>query len=136
MYEAGRGALGAVGLWRSWERGSMILSESELAIREALTRLAESPVERLGYVVIENQLTRRFVQFCTPPPPSPFAGRLEFPGDGPLIFDGTGDGKPGGYAYVQTRCSVHEGVTFALKVLGEYLPDDAEIRIVEGSKSS
>lgn len=109
------------------------LGEAESEIRAALERLAESPRELRCFVIIKEPLTKRFVQFCTPPPPSPFVGSPKLRGDEPLIFDGTGDGKPGGYRYVQIFCSVEQGVSWALETLARYLPEEAELRIVEES---
>lgn len=113
----------------------MKLLEAEPHIRSALERLAESPIEHLRFVIIESPVTKRFVQFCTPPPPSRFAGRSEFEGAGSLIYDGTGNGKTGGYEYVQVLCDVDTAVSIAFEVLSRYLPDDAELRIVEESGS-
>jgi hypothetical protein len=111
----------------------MKLSEAAPHIRSALERLIETPIEHLPFVVFENPLTKRFVQFCTPPPPSRFVGRRSLPGSGPLIYDGTGDGKPGGYECVQVLCDVDTAVSIALEVLSNHLPPDAELGIVEGS---
>jgi hypothetical protein len=111
----------------------MKLSEAEPHIRSTLERLVETPIEHLPFVVIESPLTKRFVQFCTPPPPSRFAGRQEFSGSGPIIYDGTGSGKPGGYECVQVLCDVDTAVSVALEVLSNYLPSDAELSIVEGA---
>lgn len=101
-------------------------------VRAALDRLAETPRELRCYVIIEDRVTGRFVQFCTPPPRSRF-------GDGPplaftkepLIFDGTGDGKRGGYVYIQVPCDVARGVELALGALAVSLPPEAELRIIE-----
>jgi hypothetical protein len=111
----------------------MKLSEAEPHIRSALERLAESPIEHLDFVIIESRLTKRFVQFCTPPPPSRFVGRSKFDGSGPLLYDGTGNGKPGGYELVQVLCDVNTAVVLAFGALSAYLPPDAELNIVEGT---
>jgi len=108
------------------------LADAEEPIREALERLAESPHELRCFVIVEEPLTKRFVQLCTPPPPSRFVGG---PGQvsEPLIFDGTGDGKSGGYQYVLEPCGVERGVELVLSTLAEYLPGEAELRIIEES---
>jgi hypothetical protein len=111
----------------------MKLEEAGGPIRKALERLAESPRALRCFVVIENLLTKRFVQFCTPPPPSPFGGPPLTHAPGPLIYDGTGNGKPGGYEPVQVSCDVDYGVEIALGVLVKYLLPEAELRIVEES---
>jgi len=114
----------------------MILKESKGAIVEALDRLAQSPIEHRRFVIIENRLTGRFVQFCTPPPPSRFIGGPELKGPGPLIFDGTGNGKPGGYELIQEFCDAQLGADFALIILSQYLPEDAELYIIEDACSA
>ena len=111
----------------------MKLSEAEETIRAALERLADSPRESRCFVIIESTLTKRFVQFCTPPPVSRFAGQHQFPGEGPIIFDGGGDGKPGGYEPAQWLCTAEQGVGFALTNLKMHLPQEAELRIIEES---
>lgn len=113
----------------------MKLSEAEQPIREALQRLAESPRELRCFVIVQEPLTRRFVQFCTPPPPSPFDGssRICCPYDKPLIFDGYGNGKAGGYVSVLQCCDVKAAVSTALGNLSTFLPGNAELRIVEES---
>lgn len=112
----------------------MKLEEAETHIQAALERLAESPRELRCFVIIEEpKITGRFVQLCTPPPPSRFAGSPRIQTDEPLIFDGTGNGKPGGYEGVQVTCDALQGTTLALMWLGKYLPPDAELRIVEES---
>jgi DNA-binding transcriptional ArsR family regulator len=111
----------------------MKLADSEPEIRAALARLAESPHELRCFVIIESVVTKRFVQFCTPPPPSRFAGSPRIQTDRPLIYDGTGDGTPLGYERVLDFCDIDEAVDLALRTLSIYLPEDAEIRIVEES---
>jgi hypothetical protein len=103
----------------------MRLAEAAGPIRAALERLAESPRELRCYIVIEAPVTRRFVQFCTPPPPSRFVGGPQLVGVGPLIFDGTGNGRPGGYERVQEFCDIGRGISFALDTLARYLPPEA-----------
>lgn len=110
-----------------------LLSEAETPIRGALERLAESPRELRCFVVIKDDLMGRFVQFCTPPPPSPFFGSDRIQSDEPLIYDGTGNGKPGGYEMIQVSCDVDRGVRFALETLAQYLPRSAELTIIEES---
>jgi hypothetical protein len=112
----------------------MILSEAREPIQKALERLAESPRELGCYVIIENQPTGRFVHFCTPPPRSRFRGgsRLALVSE-PLIFDGTGNGEPGVYSYIQEPCDVDRGVRYALTTLSRYLPLNAALRIIEES---
>jgi len=111
------------------------LGEAEQEIRQALERLAESPIELRCYVVVEDLLTKRFVQFCTPPPPSPFVGgpQLVAPNGESLIFDGTGSGKEGGYTSIQAFCDIDRGVLEALDTLRVWLPEEAELRIIEES---
>jgi hypothetical protein len=111
----------------------MKLQDAEAPIRAALERLAESPRELRCFVVIKEPITGRFVQLCTPPPPSRFANSPRIQTDEPLIFDGTGNGKPGGYELVQEPCNVDRGVDLSLDVLVKYLPPDAELRIIEDS---
>lgn len=114
----------------------MKLSEAEAPLRAALQRLAESPRELRCFVIVQEPITRRFVQFCTPPPPSPFVGnssRICCPDFLPLIFDGYGNGKVGGYVGIQQCCDVEAAVSTALGNLGTFLPQDAEVRIVEES---
>lgn len=111
----------------------MKLSEAEAPIRAALERLAESPRELGCFVVIQEPLTGRFVQFCTPPVPSKFAHSPRLIGDEPLIYDGGGNGKVGGYEPVRVFCDVDTGVTVALDTLKKYLPPEAELRITEES---
>lgn len=112
----------------------MKLEEAEAPIRAALERLAESPRALLCYVIIESPITGRFVQFCTPPPPSRFAHSPRIQTGKPLIFDGTGvTGKPSAYESVQAPCDLEPGTTLALMWLGKYLPPDAELHIVEES---
>lgn len=111
----------------------MKLVDAEQPIREALTRLAESPRVLRCFTIIEDVLTKRFVQFCTPPPPSIFAGSSRITGPEPLIFDGAGNGKPGGYDTVQELCDIDTGVRLAMATLAAYLPPDAELRIIEES---
>jgi hypothetical protein len=50
-----------------------------------------------------------------------------------LIFDGYGNGKPGGYVYVQAPCKVDRGTQCALEALALRLPGEAELHIVEES---
>lgn len=111
------------------------LGEAEGEIRAALERLAESPIELRCFVIVEDTVTKRFVQFCTPPPPSPFAEspRLKAPNGEPLIFDGTGNCKPGGYTYIQEFCNVDRAVEVALDMLRVWLPEEAVLRIIEES---
>ncbi len=109
------------------------LSEAEAPIRAALERLAESPRELRCFVIIEEPLTGRFVQFCTPPPPSRFAGSPQLVGDEPLIFDGTGAVDKDEYEPVQELCDVDGALYFALDTLKEYLPGEAELHITEES---
>lgn len=109
------------------------LSSAEAPIREALQRLAESPRELRCFVVINEPLTRRFVQFCTPPPPSPFAGSSRIQSDEPLIFDGTGKTRPEDYEQFNEPCDVKRGTALALDVLERYLPPEAELVITEES---
>lgn len=113
----------------------MKLSEAEAPIRAALERLAESPLELRCFVIIQEPLTKRFVQFCTPPPSSLFDGssRICCNENEPLIFDGWGDGKDGGYRLLQKCVDVLTGTIGALHVLNSLLPKDAEIHIVEES---
>jgi len=111
------------------------LSDAREPIHAALQRLAESPRELRCFVIIQNPLTGRFVQYGTPPPPSKFDGseRLDC-GDKPIFYDGTGNGKPGGFSEELNKCcTVERGVEIALTVLKEYLPEDAELRITEES---
>ena len=107
------------------------LADAEPPIRAALERLADSPRELRCFVIVEEPLTGRFVQFCTPPPPSRFARSPRLVGDGPLIFDGTGVCGKDAYEPVQEPCNVDEGIYFALDTLEEYLPGEAELRITE-----
>jgi hypothetical protein len=109
------------------------LEAAEEPIRQALVELAESPRELRCFVVVENPTTGRFVQFCTPPPPSPFAGSPRIMTAAPLIFDGHGNGKPGGYILVQAPCDVASGVQYALDALLSYLPLEAELKILFGA---
>ena len=109
----------------------MKLSEATDSIRMALERLAESPRELRCFVIVEEPLTGRFVQFCTPPPPSLFVGSPRLVGDGPLIFDGTGAVGKDAYEPVQEFCDVDGALYFALDTLKEYLPGEAELRITE-----
>lgn len=109
------------------------LTEAEPPIRAALERLAESPRELRCFVIIKEPLTGRFVQFCTPAPPSRFAGSPQLVGDGPLIFDGTGAVGKDEYEPVQEFCDVDGALYFALDTLKEYLPGEAELRIIEES---
>ena len=113
----------------------MKLSEAGPHIRQALERLAESPRELRCFVVIEDTLTDHFVQFCTPPPPSPFDGSSRICCDEkePLIFDGWGDGKDGGYRLIQICVDINAGVISALHILNSLLPEDAEIILIEES---
>lgn len=113
----------------------MKLAEAEAPIRAALERLAESPRELRCFVVVREPLTKRFVQFCAPPPPSPFAGsaRTKCPADRPLIFDGYGNGKPEGYIHIGQCCDVEAAVSSAIGNLTSFLPPTAELRIVEES---
>jgi len=110
------------------------LSEAKQSIHEALQRLADSPREHRCYVIVE-EISRKghFVQFCTPPPPSRFKGSQRLSGPEPLIFDGHGDGKVGGYKAVQVFCDIDLGVAFALEALAAYLPEETELIIVEES---
>jgi len=110
-----------------------LLSEAEEPIRQTLERLAESPRALRCYVIIESTVTKRFVQFCTPPPPSKFVGGPQLVGSGPLIFDGGGDGKPGGYEPVRAFCDAVKGARWAVDNLGSFLPMEAELRIIEES---
>lgn len=109
----------------------MKLAEAEPPIRAALERLADSPREHRCFVIIEELLTGRFVQFCTPPPPSRFVGSPQLVGDGPLIFDGTGVVSKDAYEPVQEFCDVDGALSFALDTLKEYLPGEAELHITE-----
>lgn len=109
------------------------LDEAAEPIRAALERLAESPRELRCFVIVEDPLTKCFAQFCTPLPPSKFAASPRLTGDGPIIFDGHGNGKDGGYVPIQVFCDVELGVAFALDALAAYLPEEAELRIVEES---
>lgn len=111
----------------------MKLSEAEVPIRAALERLADSPRELRCYVIIEDPLTGRFVQFCTPAPPSRFVGSPRIKTTYPLIFDGTGKRKPEDYEPFQETCDVDFGVHLAIDILSKHLPQDAELRIVEES---
>ena len=111
------------------------LSDAREPIRAALQRLAESPRELRCFVIIRNPLTGRFIQYGTPPPPSRFGGseRLDC-GDKPIFYDGTGNGKPGGFAEEMNKCcTVERGVEIAINILSLYLSADAEIRITEES---
>ena len=107
------------------------LADAAEPIRAALERLAESPREHRCFVVIEEPLTGRFVQFCTPLLPSRFAGSPQLVGDGPLIFDGTGAVGRDAYEPVQEFCDVDGALSFALDTLKEYLPGEAELHITE-----
>ena len=111
----------------------MKLADAAEPIRAALQRLIEAPAELRCFVIIEEPLTGRFVQFCTPPPPSGFVGRPEFPGEGPLIFDGSGIAGKQAYEPVQERCEIDEAVFCALEVLEKHLPGEAELHITEES---
>ena len=113
----------------------MKLSEAREPIRQALERLVESPRELRCFVIIRDALTKRFVQFCTPPPLSVFdnSSRICCDENNPLIFDGWGDGKDGGYRPIQTCVDVDAGTIGALHILNSLLPQDAEIRIIEES---
>jgi len=114
----------------------MKLSEAEAPIRAALQRLAESPRELRCFVIIEDRnITGRFVQFCTPPPPAKLAGspRICCDDNKPLIFDGYGNGKPDGYRSIGECCNVETAVRSALNNLNTFLPVRAELRIIEES---
>lgn len=114
--------------------GKIKLSEAREPIRAALQRLAESPRELRCYVIIRTGPTARFVQFYTPAPPSKFAGSERIVTSAPLIFDGYGNGRPGGFVYVQTPChDAYHAAQVALETLRAFLPEDAEIQIVEES---
>ncbi len=115
------------------KRRGIRLGESEKHIRAALERLAESPRELRCFVIVEEPLTGRFVQFCTPLPPSRFAGSPQLVGDEPLIFDGTGAVGRDAYEPVQELCDVDGALAFALDTLKEYLPGEAELHITEES---
>ncbi len=115
------------------KRRGIQLGESEKPIRAALERLADAPHELRCFVIIEEPLTGRFVQFCTPPPPSRFAGSPRLVGDGPIIFDGTGAVGKDAYEPVQEFCDVDGALYFALDTLKEYLPGEAELHITEES---
>jgi hypothetical protein len=102
-------------------------------VREALERLAESPRALRCFVVIEDAVVGRFVQFCTPPLPSAFGSRTFASCPGPLIYDGTGTRGKNVYEPVQVSCDVPDGVEVALSVLAKYLPPEAELYIIEES---
>jgi hypothetical protein len=109
------------------------LDQAAAPLRAALERLAESPRELRCFVIIREPLTRHFAQFCTPPPASRFVGGPQIVTALPLIFDGYGDGKPGGYVYVQAPCEADHGVQCALDALALRLPAEAELQIIEES---
>lgn len=111
----------------------MKLADAAEPIRAALERLAESPREFRCFVIIEEPLTGRFVQFCTPPPPSKFANSPRLTGDEPLIYDGTGIVHRDAYEIVQEFCDVDGALFFALDTLSQYVPPEAELRITEES---
>lgn len=61
--------------------------------------------------------------------------RLKAPNGEPLIF--AGDGKPDeGYTYVQEFCDAACGTQLALDTLRKWLPEEAELRIVEESSQA
>jgi len=111
------------------------LSDIEVPLRAALERLAESPRELRCHVIVQDPLTKRFVQFCTPPPASPFRGgeRICCDEGKPLIFDGHGNGKPGGYVKIQECCTVDVALSSGCGNLGSYLPESALLQIIEES---
>lgn len=124
----------------------MKLEDAEAPIRAALERLAESPIEHLCFVIIEErEVTGRFVQFCTPPPPSRFKGSprarwwryhntpISERKPLPLIYDGTGLSGKCAYEPVQEQCDVDGAVAFALDTLSKYLPPEAELHITADS---
>jgi hypothetical protein len=112
----------------------MKLQDAEAPVRAALERLAESPRELRCFVVVEEpKITKRFVQLCTPPPPSRFANSPRIQTDKPLIFDGTGVLHAVRYEPAREPCDIDRGVDLVLDTLAKYLPPDAELRIVEES---
>lgn len=126
----------------------MILTELAPALEAALERLGLRPLEPLRpFVIVEEPLTKRFVQFCTR-----FEGRLEAEGrvvlDLPLGEHSIGahlaKGILGGPRYVRDGLEHYqvrnltpaEGVRLALRVLRDVhaLPDIAEVYVQEGTQ--
>ena len=111
----------------------MKLSDAREPILAALQRLAESPRELRCFVIIENPLTRRFVQFATPPPPSRYTGADRIACKEPIYYDGTGAVDPKEYRPSRQCCTPEQGASIAIGVLAVHLPGDAELRITEES---
>ncbi len=117
------------------------LQDAEALIREALERLAESPRELRCFVIVQEKLTARFVQFGTPPPKGPFKGGFtNVAGRGPMdmadieepiYLDGEGARRAEDYVSIKWPCEPPLGAERAVRMLSKYLPPEAEVEITE-----
>jgi hypothetical protein len=117
------------------------LRDAEALIREALTRLAESPRALGCFVIVQEKLTARFVQFATPPQKAPFGrGHVNVAGRGPMdmsyleepiYLDGEGARRAEDYVSVKWPCEPKAGAVEAVRMLSRYLPPEAEVEITE-----
>jgi hypothetical protein len=113
------------------------LSELEVEIVAALRRLRETPMKHKPYVIVEDTVTKKFVQFCTPPrggvlidlPTNELSSGAARTAASFLKHNGSLE-----FPAYEADCPTDEwGAKAAMRVLREVhqLPEFAELRIFE-----